>query len=550
MIKSPVLELLKSETENSIGTLAFMAMVAGLTQTISILIVNTAVVKFVEESYVDTRLFFLFILVMVLVIYAQTYVLKQTIELIEGAMARTRVRITNKIRQAELASIEGKNQGDIYLNLTQDGNLISASSMFLALAIQSSFIVLFCFIYIAWLSPVAFVVLISLMVLFLWFYYVQDRSIQEHMDRASEQEASFFGLLNHMLLGFKEIKLNNAKNDGLFNHVQQVSQEAKQSKITVGKKFVLEFFATILMEACLLTAVVFILPSFNEGHGTIIISITAVVLFLSGHLYMMLGALPIFSWVNARAAKILRLERELDQTYRPVEKMAPREVEKLYDFRMIDFIDMEYVYRDEEGYPLFPFGPVTLSIKREEILFIVGENGSGKTTLLKLLSGLYFPHKGKIRVDGEVIPIQAYGPYRNLFATVFSDFHLFDKLYGLDAVEDRQVEDWLKRMQLEKKTSCWNQVFSTLTLSTGQRKRLAFIAALLENRPIYIFDELASDQDPEFRRVFYEEVLPDLKRKGKTILAVSHDDRFWHVADRVVKFEYGKQVEEIKARSG
>ena len=77
--------------------------------------------------------------------------------------------------------------------------------------------------------------------------------------------------------------------------------------------------------------------------------------------------------------------------------------------------------------------------------------------------------------------------------------------------------------------------FSTLDLSTGQRKRLAMVAALLDDKPIYIFDEWAADQDPGFRRYFYEGLLGELKARGKTVLAVTHDDRYFGVADRVVK---------------
>ncbi len=523
-----------------------MSMLVGLTQTLSIVIVNTAAVKFINEAVVDTRLFFLFITTMGLFIYAQTYVLKQVFELIEGVLASARVRITNKIRRTELVYLERKNQGEMYLSLTQDGSLISYSGMILYFSIQSMIVVLFCFIYIAWLSPVAFLVLISLTAAFILIYLAYSMPLHKELDYVNKQEAYFFGLLNHILRGFKEIKLNDKKNNDLFHHIKESSQKTKKSKISVGNKLVLQVFAANLIQASMLSAVVFILPPFNEGEGAMIASITAVVLFVSGQLGVVLLALPNFIRVNAASENILGLERELDQAYRSVEEIAPQGVTKLYNFRAIDFIGMEYVYRDEEGYPLFPFGPVTLSIKRGEILFIVGENGSGKTTLLKLLSGLYFPNKGKILVDHQVISPQAYGPYRNLFATVFTDFHLFDKLYGIGEVEERKVEEWLKRMRLAEKTRYRNQAFSSFSLSTGQRKRLAFIAALLEDRPIYIFDELAADQDPEFRSVFYEEVMPDLKRQGKTIIAVSHDDRFWHVADRVMKFEYGKQVQEIK----
>ncbi|MBH9340157.1 cyclic peptide transporter, partial [Pseudomonas aeruginosa] len=88
--------------------------------------------------------------------------------------------------------------------------------------------------------------------------------------------------------------------------------------------------------------------------------------------------------------------------------------------------------------------------------------------------------------------------------------------------------------------------FSTPDLSTGQRKRLALINAWLEERPVLVFDEWAADQDPAFRRVFYTELLPDLKRQGKTIIVISHDDRYFEMADQLIRLSAGKVVKETE----
>jgi len=176
------------------------------------------------------------------------------------------------------------------------------------------------------------------------------------------------------------------------------------------------------------------------------------------------------------------------------------------------------------------------------MVFIVGGNGSGKSTLLKLLTGLYYPTDGSVDLNSELIDRTQYASYRELFAIIFTDFHLFDKRYGLSNIDDKQVKELLRLMQLDKKTKYRAGEFTQLDLSTGQKKRLAFVAAILDNKPIYIFDELAADQDPQFRQYFYEVILPDLKLKGKTIIAVTHDDKYFHVADRVLKMEYGQLV--------
>ncbi|NKB23226.1 MAG: cyclic peptide export ABC transporter [Kiritimatiellae bacterium] len=544
MKRIPLINLIQSETETCKWPIVLATMVAGIANTVAIGIVNEAAHSFLADSTFNTRLLICFLLTIAVFIYTQTYSLRRAVQMIEGAVFNTRLRISDKIRQAEWSFIEGENKGEIYLKLTRDGNLISAASTTLVMAVQGVVVMVFCFMYIAWLSQLAFLILGVLTALVAFYHFGRNQLIRDDIRESEKQEIYFFGLLNHVLMGFKEIKLNDRKNDDLFACVKEVSKASKQARMKVGNKYVSHALMINLMQALLLGSISFILPVFRLGYTEIMLPLIVISLFVMGSIRVIFYSMRHFMEINESIRSLQGLEKNIDQAYCPVKKVDQKKIKRLYDFRTIDLTDLEYAYRDQEGYPLFPFGPATLSIKRGEMLFVVGGNGSGKTTFLKLLTGLYFPHEGTISVDDKAVYIRDYAPYRNLFATVFSDFYLFDQLYGIGKVEDRKVDDWLIRMQLAEKTSYEEGKFSSLSLSTGQRKRLAFIAAILEDRPICIFDELAADQDPEFRVAFYEEILPDLKRQGKTIIAVSHDDRFWHVADRVVKFEYGKQIDE------
>jgi len=170
----------------------------------------------------------------------------------------------------------------------------------------------------------------------------------------------------------------------------------------------------------------------------------------------------------------------------------------------------------------------------------VGGNGSGKSTLIKLLLGLYFPHKGSISCDNKEIVDQNYAQYRDLFSIVLTDFHLFDKLYGVQEDNSSKVNKLLEKMGLSSKTAFVDGAFTNLDLSTGQRKRVALINSILEDKQIYVFDEWASDQDPEFREYFYNTLLKELKAQGKTIIAVTHDDKYFGIADKIYKLTYGK----------
>jgi putative ATP-binding cassette transporter len=174
-------------------------------------------------------------------------------------------------------------------------------------------------------------------------------------------------------------------------------------------------------------------------------------------------------------------------------------------------------------------------------VFLVGGNGSGKTTLAKILLGLYEPESGELRLDGERITRERLDDYRQNFSVVFSDSFLFDRLLN---VEDRRVREraqsYLHRLQLDHKVKIEDGKLSTIELSQGQRKRLALMTAYLEDRAIYILDEWAAEQDPGFKTLFYHELVPELKAKGKTVIVISHDDRFFGVADRIIKLERGR----------
>jgi putative ATP-binding cassette transporter len=185
-------------------------------------------------------------------------------------------------------------------------------------------------------------------------------------------------------------------------------------------------------------------------------------------------------------------------------------------------------------------------VRPGELLFLVGGNGSGKTTLAKLLTGLYAPEAGEVRLDGAPVTDATRDRYRELWTVVFSDAFVFDRLLGAVAPDlDARAREYLVRLQLDHKVTVSGGVLSTTELSQGQRKRLALLAAYLDDRPIYLFDEWASDQDPLFKEVFYRQLLPELKGRGKAVVVISHDDRYYDVADRVVKLENGRVVSDV-----
>jgi len=260
------------------------------------------------------------------------------------------------------------------------------------------------------------------------------------------------------------------------------------------------------------------------------------------------SAVPAFTKINVAIDNIYGLERELDQRIADLDDLDDTIAPMMVPQRIV-LHDLGFRYFDNEKQLLFTTGPLNAEIRRGEITFFIGGNGAGKSTVLKLIMGLYAPEQGYLSVDGRRLDATNIGSYQALFAGIFSDFHLFKKLYGMLETDAERVHDLLIKFSLDHKTSYVPPAFSRTDLSTGQRKRLALTVALLEDRPIYVFDEVGSDQDSEFRRYFYRTLLPELKAAGKTVIVVSHDDRYFDIADQIIKLELG-QIQELIRPAG
>jgi len=189
----------------------------------------------------------------------------------------------------------------------------------------------------------------------------------------------------------------------------------------------------------------------------------------------------------------------------------------------------------------FHVGPVNMTLKRGELVFLIGGNGSGKSTLAMLLTGLYQPVSGDILLDGQVVEASSMESYRRLFSAVFTDVHLFDRLIDDQgqAIDPALVHNWLERLKMQDKIKLEGNRVLNLKLSKGQTKRLALLLATAEQRDILLLDEWAADQDPHFRRIFYRELLPWLQSLGKTVFAISHDDHYFLHADRLLEMRDG-----------
>jgi putative ATP-binding cassette transporter len=534
-----LLEFFNKESDTEKGKIILMAVISGMASGMLLAIINLAAEQ-VSNQTMEAQLVLLYITTFALFIYTKKYAFFQTTIAVEEVIHKVRSRIVDKIRSSELRFIEKTESATMYTPLTQDTNLISQATLVFVNASQSMMVLIFSSLYLLWLSPMSLFITLIIFGADIMVYLSHYQKISEELHKASQKEAQFFESFGHILEGFKELKINRRKSEDVFNHVKQISKESSDIKVSSGLMFLADMIDGHINFYLLLAILVFVLPSFSFTDIDVIFKITAAILFIEGSVERVMMAIPMITKTNVAIDNIYQLEAQLDKVNH--HRLAPVTTAPIQTFQKIRLVDMSFHYTDKSGKALFSLGPINMTINQGEMLFIVGGNGSGKSTLLKLLIGVYYQASGSLYVDDDAIDQSNYQSYRECFSIIFTDFHLFDKLYGLRDIDEQRLKSLLRLMGLDNKTKYLEGKFTNRDLSTGQKKRLAFIAAVLEDKPIYIFDELAADQDPHFRKYFYEVLLQDLKKQGKTIIAVTHDDKYFQMADRVLKMESGQLV--------
>jgi putative ATP-binding cassette transporter len=535
---SKLLDLIREGTTPKLRRRVVLTAVTSGIASVAVLAIINAASHSSEYGTPLFRYFAMFASVIAAYVYCLRYTFDTTTRIFEDILDKTRRRIINKIRNSELDTLDHIGRSEIYSRLTQDTAMLSQLEGFLTGTIQSASMLFFMSLYIVWLSEYAFLLTLLLMIGGVTIYLRADKAAKEQIEYTSQMEVELFDHVTYLIDGFQEVRLNRQRSNELYEDTEDVSQALKESKVFTARHYNDNYVLSQAFFYFHLAAIVFVLPQLIPTFADTITQITMVIVFIIGPLGVVVSSIPAYFKANIAAEHIYSLEERLDQLQQtpPSEAFVP-----IDSFSTITLTDVEFSY-DKNQLEQFKIGPISFDLKAGEILFLVGGNGSGKSTLLKVLTSLYQPQQGTLKIDHRLVSGDAVHGYREMFSAVFSDFHLFGKLYGLRDLDPGQVNALLERMQLDTKTAYVDGRFTSLNLSTGQRKRMGLLIALLEDKPICVFDEWAAEQDPEFRSYFYEELLHQLKEEGKTIIAVSHDDRYFHHADKIIKMEYGQLV--------
>ncbi len=460
--------------------------------------------------------------------------------LAQESVLKLRVRLSRQILTTPLRKLEEIGPHRLLAALTDDVFAISNAITMSPLLCLDITIIVSCLIYMGWLSWQLLLVMMGFLVLGVITYQIPIRSAGRFLRRARDEQDVLFSHLNALTEGTKELKMHRRRRVTFLNKALTVTAESlKRNRVTGMSIFRVSGAWGNLLFLLIIGLLLFVGPTLMAIDKATMTGYIMALLYTMMPVSTIANIASTFGAANVALRKIDQLGLSLTNDASTIDSLdrpdpAPR-------WERLELQGVTHTYYRERENTTFVLGPINLTLQPSELVFLVGGNGSGKTTLAKMLIGLYIPETGQICLDGRPVADENRDDYRQLFSVVFSDFYLFERLLGLEGIAlDDQAQHYLHMLQLDHKVKVENGVLSTTALSQGQRKRLALLTAYLEDRPFYVFDEWAADQDPLFKDIFYTKLLPDLKQRGKTVLVISHDDKYYYLADRIVKLDNGQ----------
>jgi putative ATP-binding cassette transporter len=459
----------------------------------------------------------------------------------QATTARLRLDLVGKILAVPLRQIEDLGSSKLMVALTEDIQEITQATLSIPIFAVNLAVLLGGAVYLAWLSFSVFLAMFAFGVVGAVTYRLLIRSGFGFLSAARDGQDRLFYHFRTLTEGIKELKLQRSRRESfLTEDVVQAAAVCRRNNVAAEVRFILAQNWNQLLFLALIGLILFQLPRMQSVSPQAMTGYIIATLYLMGPLAGLLGSLSVFSRASVSLGKVERLGLALTANpsdHAAVSATGPGSA----PFESLELAGVKHRYHREREDDSFMLGPVDLVLRRGELVFLVGGNGSGKSTLAKVVTGLYPPDGGQIRLNGVAIDDTNRDDYRQSFSTVFSDYFLFDRIAGAGSPEaDQNARRYLELLHLNHKVTVKNGAFSTTQLSQGQRKRLALLCAYIEDRPFYLFDEWASDQDPLFKEVFYNELLPELRSRGKAVLVITHDDRYFGSADRLIKLDYGR----------
>lgn len=460
-----------------------------------------------------------------------------------NATADLRIKTYRQIMRAPIAEIEKMGSSKLIVAITTDVARIVTGATMVPNILISLVTVAGMLGYLYVLSSEVFWLVIKALVFGVVTYQVPMFIGNKYFERGRAKIDALQESIRGLIYGTKELKLSKVKQERYFNEFLLTNEQAVLDNTKLANTIVVASASYgDLLSFFVIGLLAYVFVSSHAITTEALIGTIMALLYITGPVALTLNAMPQIAMAKVSLRNIKRVFSALSK------EAAAEEIKPLPDWDVVRFSNVSYHYTSEDGG--FTLGPIDLEVAKGEITFIVGGNGSGKSTLCKLLALHYTPSGGEIYFGGVKIDQESLNSGRQYISAIFTDYYLFDRLLSnLHAVDEKLLSRYLSELEIDRKVKVENGRFSTLALSDGQRKRLALLVTFLEDRDIYIFDEWAADQDPTFKQVFYHHILPELKARNKLVVVISHDDRFFNVADKLLIMEEGQLIRTERLRS-
>ncbi len=457
----------------------------------------------------------------------------------QDTILHLRLHLSRQLLAAPLRRQEELGRERILAALTDDVPTITNAVATIPLLCINLAVAVTALAYLAWLSWQTLAIVVCFMALGIVTYQLPIVRALGYMRRARDRNEALYVHFRAITDGAKELKLHGRRREAFMVEELGATALELRNQTLMGQRILT--VASSWGQLLLFVVIGLLLVKWTALGSSVLIGYSLVLLYLMTPLQTLLNAAPILGRARVSLERVEAMGVMLQAS--ATDETPAAEAASGAPWKRIDLVGITHTYRRDGQDGNFVLGPIDLVLEPAELVLIAGGNGSGKTTLIKLLTGLYVPDAGEILWDAKVVDDHNRDAFRQNFSAVFSDFYLFTRLLGLEGHDlEARAGEYLERLQLGHKVQVRDGKLSTLALSQGQRKRLALLTAYLEDRPIYVFDEWAADQDLLFKEIFYREFLPELKQRGKTVVVISHDDRYYDVADKVIKLEDGRIV--------
>jgi len=447
--------------------------------------------------------------------------------------------ILGKIRCSTMTEFDELGKENIYTAINDTKALAHIPEIFMN-AFNAMVVVMCCFGYLFWVSPLGGAIILCTMLLLLLIYLFRNKGIQKDLNLQRDLQNSYYRYLNDVIHGFKELKLNFFRSHNIF--FNWIYPNREKNRVLTNKtsiKYLDNELSGTYSWYVVFGVIMFVLPSVLHTDKSTVAAFLITILYLIGPVAILITIIPTYNSLKIAYERLVIFNHKL--SINEGEEDVTLTGSTAEDFEFVEFVDVKYHYVNKNN--AFTLAPVNLRIEKGETVFIVGGNGSGKSTFGALLTGLIVPGNGKILLNGEDMLSRDIPRYRSFFSAIFTDGHLFNENYDQTDLTpaNTSLHEFIRLLRLESylEVDHTHNRFNH-NLSKGQKKRLALIYTLLENKPVLVLDEWAAEQDPHFRKYFYTELIPRLQSERKTIIVITHDDEYYSLASRIIKFNFGE----------